>query len=259
MRSSAYTNNLQKGHLKDHKHYNDVNNDTCSLCKNTSTVFDAEAGEIVCSNCGMVMQENIESLEKRWRTISSDLKSEQMTGLPSSLAFHDMGLSTIISYSNVDAYGAAIAPEQMGKLQRMRRWNRISSVDNRAHSRNLKNAFGIMSRIKGKLSISDSVIEKAAYFYRKALEKRLIKGRSIEGMVVASIYAACREIAIPRKLEELAEATNGNPVFAARCYRLLLRHLKIQNLPAVDSGSYLSKIANKASISQKTYRRPSRC
>ena len=39
----------------------------CSLCNSTLTIFDAEAGEIVCSNCGVVIQDNIESLEKEWR------------------------------------------------------------------------------------------------------------------------------------------------------------------------------------------------
>jgi transcription initiation factor TFIIB len=256
MLSSTYADKLQKGHLKDQQYENAANNDICSLCKNTLTVFDAETGEIVCSNCGMVIKENIESLGREWRTNSfGNTNSKERTGLPSSLALHDMGLSTVISYSNADVYGDAINPEQISKLQRMRKWNSISSNDNRARSRNLKSAFEIMSRIKDKLSLSDSVIEKAAYFYRKALEKRLIKGRSIDGMVVASTYAACREMAIPRKLEELAASVNTDQIFAARCYRLLLRHLKIQNLPAVDSSIYLCKIANRASVNQKTYRK----
>jgi transcription initiation factor TFIIB len=258
MLSTTSTDKLQKAHLLDQQHHDDVinNSDACSLCKKTLPVFDAQTGEIVCTNCGMVMQENIESLDKEWRTYSfENINIKQRTGLPSSLALHDMGLSTVISYSNADVYGAAINPEQISKIQRLRKWNSISSVNNRSRSRNLKNAFEIMSRIKDRLSLSDSVIEKAAYFYRKALEKRLTKGRSIGGMVVASTYAACRQIAIPRKLDELAAAVNSDPVFAGKCYRLLLRHLKIQNLPAVDSSSYLSKIANKANVSQKTYRK----
>ena len=72
----------------------------------------------------------------------------------------------------------------------MRRWNKISS-NNRKHHRNLKNAFAVLSVIKDKASLSDALIEKSAYNYRKALDKHIIKGRSIRALVVASVYAAC--------------------------------------------------------------------
>ena len=173
--------------------------------------------------------------------------------MPTSLAFHDMGLSTFISYSNIDANGAAISPEQMSKVQRMRRWNKISS-NNRSHHRNLKNAFAIMGTVKDKLSLNEALIEKSAYNYRKALDKRIIKGRSIRALVVASVYAACRELNIPRTLDEIAETANTDSIFAGKCYRLLVRHLKL-HLPVIDSSVYLAKIASKARVSEKTYRR----
>ncbi len=35
---------------------------------------------------------------------------------------------------------------------------------------------------------------------------------------------------------------------------MLLRDLKIQNIPIIDSTNYMSKIASKAKVSEKTYR-----
>jgi transcription initiation factor TFIIB len=202
----------------------------------------------------MVIHDNIESLGPEWRVYSGDdIESKSRTGMPTSLAFHDMGLSTFISYSNIDANGAAISPEQMSKVQRMRRWNKISS-NNRSYHRNLKNAFAIMGTVKDKLSLNDALIEKSAYNYRKALDKRIIKGRSIRALVVASVYAACRELNIPRTLDEIAETANTDSIFAGKCYRLLVRHLKL-HLPVIDSNVYLAKIASKARVSEKTYRR----
>jgi transcription initiation factor TFIIB len=232
----------------------DKGSDVCSLCNSTATVFDAETSEIVCSTCGVVIHDNIESLGPEWRVYSGDdIESKSRTGMPTSLAFHDMGLSTFISYSNIDANGAAISPEQMSKVQRMRRWNKISS-NNRSYHRNLKNAFAIMGTVKDKLSLNDALIEKSAYNYRKALDKRIIKGRSIRALVVASVYAACRELNIPRTLDEIAETANADSIFAGKCYRLLVRHLKL-HLPVIDSSVYLAKIASKARVSEKTYRR----
>ena len=113
----------------------------------------------------------------------------------------------------------------MSKIRRLQKWNKISNFNSRAYTRNLKNAFALLSRIKDKLSLTDAVTEKAAYYYRKALTKKLIKGRSIEAMIVACIYAACRELGILRTLDEISKAANTDKVFAGKCYRLLLRHL----------------------------------
>ncbi|MGC2427261.1 MAG: TFIIB-type zinc ribbon-containing protein [Nitrososphaeraceae archaeon] len=231
-----------------------INNEVCKLCDSKATVFDAETSETVCSSCGMVIHDSTESLGPEWRIYSGDdIESKSRTGMPTSLAFHDMGLSTFISYSNVDANGIVISPEQMNKVQRMRRWNKISS-NNRSYHRNLKNAFAILSTVKDKLSLNDALMEKSAYNYRKALDKRIIKGRSIRALVVASVYAACRELNIPRTLDEIAETANTDSIFAGKCYRLLVRHLKL-HLPVIDSNVYLAKIANKAKVSERTYRR----
>ena len=227
--------------------------DSCGLCNGKSIVFDSETSEAICSSCGMVVRANIESMGPEWRSYSGDdTESKSRTGMPSSLAFHDMGLSTFISYSNVDANGVAISAEQRSKVQRMRRWNKISS-NNRSYHRNLKNAFAILSTIKDKLSLSDTVIEKAAYNYRKALDHKIIKGRSIRALIVAAIYASCRDLSIPRTLDEIAVAANTDAIFAGKCYRLLVQNLELQ-LPVIDSNKYLARIANKAKVSEKTYR-----
>lgn len=206
----------------------------------------------------MVINDYMESLEPEWRTFSDggmvEISKKVRTGRPISLALYDMGLSTQISYSNVDAKGDTINPTQTPIIKRIRRWDKISSFDNNNSARNLKFAFEIMSRIKDKLSLADVVIEKAAYIYRRALVKKLIQGRSTESMVIACVYAACRKLNVPRKLDEISVTINDDKVFAGKCYRLLLRDLKIQNIPIIDSTSYPSKIASKAKVSEKTYR-----
>ena len=210
-----------------------MNFDVCQTCNDSKAIiFDAETNETVCSSCGIVLRDNIQtSPESRARKYSQeDIKSRSRTGMPTSLAFHDMGLSTFISNSNMNANGVPISSDQISKVKRMRHLNRISS-SNRSHDRNLKNAFAILNSIKDKLSINDTLIEKSAYIYRKALDKRK-----------------------PRTLDEIAQTANTDAIFAAKCYRLLVRNLKLR-LPAVDSNIYLTKIANRANVSQKSYRR----
>jgi transcription initiation factor TFIIIB Brf1 subunit/transcription initiation factor TFIIB len=71
----------------------------------------------------VVLQENAESLGAEWGIYSgNDIQSKSRTGMPTSLAFHYMGLSTFVSDSNVDADGGVISSEQMAKIQRMSHW-----------------------------------------------------------------------------------------------------------------------------------------
>jgi transcription initiation factor TFIIB len=225
-------------------------NEECKNCKGQTVVFDHGTGEKICSGCGIVLSVEREIVDPLL-DMNTNLNSMNL-GTPSSLAHHDKNLSTMISYSNVDADGVAIRVEQRSAIQRMRRWNKISN-NNRSYHRNLKNAFAVLIRIKDKLSLSDTIVEKSAYYYRKILDQNLIKGRSIKGFVVACVYASCREMNVPRTIEEIAEISDTDKIFAGKCYRLLVRKLKVR-LPSIDSTSHLARIANNANISEKTLR-----
>ena len=222
----------------------------CQHCKDESVVFDHGTGEKICSGCGIVLSVEREYIDP---LLDTNINLSNMNlGTPSSLAHHDKNLSTMISYSNVDADGVAISVNQRSAIQRMRRWNKISN-NNRSYHRNLKNAFAVLIRIKDKLSLSETIIEKSAYYYRKILDQNLIKGRSIRGFVVACVYVSCREMNVPRTIEEIAEISNTDKIFAGKCYRLLVRKLKVR-LPSIDSTSHLARIANNAGISERTLR-----
>ncbi|HEX7818066.1 MAG TPA: transcription initiation factor IIB, partial [Nitrososphaeraceae archaeon] len=203
----------------------------CQNCKDETVIFDHGTGEKICSGCGIVLSVEREYIDPLLDTNTN--LSNMNLGTPSSLAHHDKNLSTMISYSNVDADGVAISVDQRSAIQRMRRWNKISN-NNRSYHRNLKNAFSVLIRIKDKLSLSETIIEKSAYYYRKILDQNLIKGRSIRGFVVACVYVSCREMNVPRTIEEIAEISNTDKIFAGKCYRLLVRKLKVR-LPSIDS------------------------
>ena len=221
-----------------------ISQQVCNSCKSMSVIFDEPKGETVCTDCGIVISEKQITLEK-------GTESKDTTGMPSSLVYPDKGLTTTITNQNTDAYGTSLSQDQISNVNKIRYYNRLS--DSKTHIRNLKNAFAVMATTKDKLTLTDPVIERAAYYYRKTLNSRLIKGRSIKEMVVASVYAACKEMDIPRRLDEISEAANADKIFAGRCFRIMTRELSI-NSPSVDAARYMSKVAENAGVSQKTYR-----
>ena len=166
---------------------------------------------------------------------------------------HDMGLSTVIGSTNKDATGKPLSASMKSSIERLRTWDSRTQAHS-SSDRNLRQALNEMDKIKDKLALTNAVIEKAAYIYRKAMEKKLVRGRSIHGLVAACIYAACRNTETPRTLDDIAKGINIRRKDVARCYRLIYRELELK-IPVPDPLKGVSRIASLAELSEKTKRK----
>ena len=225
----------------------------CPSCNKSSLLVDDDSGELLCSMCGIVVSENRESDGPEWRSFANDAGDKSRVGAGTSITMHDMGLSTMISPTNKDATGKPLSSTMKKSIDRLRTWNTRSQV-NSASDKNLRQALSEMDKLKDKLSLTDAVIEKAAYIYRKANEKKLVKGRSIHGLVASCIYAACRDTQTPRTLDDVADGINVRRKDVARCYRLIFRELDLK-IPVADPINGVARIASKAGLGEKTKRK----
>lgn len=215
-------------------------------------ITDSSSGEILCGSCGLVLVEKVEDLGNDQR--SSDPQqymTNSRTGAWSTLTMHDRGLSTTIDYKNKDAAGNMIFGDMKNIMGRLRIWD--SHSKSRSIDRSLRSAFLILDTVKTKLDISDAIAERAAYFYRKAVSKRLTRGRNINGLILASVYAACREANVPRTLQNVANSGNINTKFLSRHYRLLATELNL-HFESYEPYNFISKLASYSGLSEKTSR-----
>jgi len=210
-----------------------------------------DIGELICGRCGYVVSERLENPGPERRSFPDDRISRERTGVGTSLAIHDQGLSTVINPTNRDSTGKPLSNSMKMALKRLRTWDSRSQTD--SIDRNFRQAFSELNRLKDKLAISDAVIEKAAYIYRKALEKKLVRGRSIPGIIGAALYAACRDTETPRTLNDVSVVINIKRKEITRCYRLLVKELGLK-MPVVDPVQCVARIASKAGLSEKTKR-----
>jgi len=225
----------------------------CLRCGKNSLLTDDATGERFCSKCGFVISETLQDSGPEWRSFSKDGGTDPTrTGAPTSLAMHDRGLSTIISPMNKDASGKPLSSSMKSTIERLRTWDSRSKV-NASSDKNLRQALSQLSTLKDKLSLSNSVIEKASYIYRKALEKKLVRGRSISALIAAALYAACRDTETPRTLKDVADAGNIKKKDISRCYRILHQELELK-MPVVNPIQCISRISSKLEISEKTKR-----
>jgi transcription initiation factor TFIIB len=163
-----------------------------------------------------------------------------------------MGLACVIGKTNRDAGGKKMDDAMHTTMQRLR------TLDSRAHVHDssdigLMHAFNKLRILKDKLTLPYVVVEKAAYIYRKAHERKLSRGRLVSGLVAASVHIACREMSTTRTLKDIAAASNIKRKQLAKAYTLLLVELDIK-VPLADHTKCIAKVANKANLSEKTKR-----
>ena len=207
---------------------------------------DQESAEVVCTNCGFVITTRLADRGPEWRAFTPEQRTKRVrVGAPYTFTIHDKGLSTKIDWRDIRGF----PPERKAQLNRLRRWQRririSSSID-----RNLASALTEMYRMADTLNLPKNILETAAVMYRKAIKKHLIRGRSVQGMVVAAIYLACRQCGLVRTLEEMAQASGISKKEVGRNYRFLVKKLGCY-VPPVKAEGYVTRLCNELALHGK--------
>jgi len=222
----------------------------CPECKSTHLSRDYSRAELVCEDCGLVIDEAFIDQGPEWRAFDSDQKEKrERTGAPMTFTIHDKGLSTDIDWSNRDSYGKSIPTRNRAQLYRLRKWQRRIRIAD-ATERNLAFALSNLDRLASSMGLPRTVRETAAMIYRKAALKKLVRGRSIEGIVAASLYAACRQCHVPRTLDEISEIAHIKRKEIGKNYRFISRELKLKLFPTVPQD-YVSRFCSELKLSNE--------
>ena len=162
---------------------------------------------------------------------------------------HDKGLSTMIDWKNRDIFGKEIPAKLRAQIYRLRKWqSRIRVSD--ATERNLTFALSELDRMASNLELQRNLRERSAKIYRDAVEAHLIRGRSIEGVAAASLYAACRMYKVPRTLNEIAEVSRVNKKEIGRSFRFISKELDL-NLNPTEPLDFLTRFISELDLSQE--------
>jgi transcription initiation factor TFIIB len=221
----------------------------CPNCGDGEKITDVESGELICTKCGFVIRERIGNGNDYWSVLAREPGSRLRTS-PTSLARSGMGLSTIIGRPDRSA-GSGLDAAMRSTFDRLRTWDfRIKGHD----ERNLRRAFIELDRLRSTLQLSDAIVEKTAYIYRRAQERGLVRGRTMRAVLGAAIYIVQREMGISGTMQDIIAATNTPEKDLARAYRILLRELDLK-VPMLDPVKCVSRVAGRARISERTKRK----
>ena len=220
----------------------------CPKCGSTNLSRDYKRGELICKDCGLVIDDELIDHGPEWRAFDSDQREKRArTGAPMTYTIHDKGLSTMIDWKNRDSYGKSIPTRNRAQLYRLRKWQRRVRI-NDATERNLAIALSALDRMASSIGLPRTVRETAAMIYRKAAVKKLARGRSIEGVTAAALYAACRQCHVPRTLNEISNVAHISRKEIGRTYRYVARELGLKLLPT-SPEDYISRFCSELKLS----------
>jgi len=228
-------------------------NHSCGECgNNTPADFttDLERGEVSCNECGSVVEENLIDQSAPTRRFDKDNPSVDNAhyGAPTSNLYADKGLRT--TFNPMEAQG-----KDRHKSFILKRINQ-QTVTNK--ERNLAVALRDIERVVSRGGLTKTVHQEAVNVYRDAVDKQLIRGRSIEGMVAASIYTSCRMVGVPRSLDEIADLTRTGRKEIARNYNTLKKNIhRLKKMRPASPEEYLERYTNNLNLSIKVRSRSS--
>jgi len=217
----------------------------CPECNSARLTYDEQKGELICSDCGLVIEEKMVDTGQEGHGQFDKGDKKGRGGAPLSMQKFDKGLTTNVGEIS-DIY--RLETGQTRKFLRLKKWQERVST---SIERNLRLAMSELRRVASFLNLPSVVRDEASRIYNFVLQRGLVRGRSMESVIAACIYAACRSYNIPRTLDEIANASDVERKEIGRTYRFITRKLAIKITPS-SPQDYISRFSSILHLSPKS-------
>ncbi|OYT53234.1 MAG: transcription initiation factor IIB [Candidatus Altiarchaeales archaeon ex4484_2] len=225
--------------------------EVCRACGSEGRIVDYRRGEILCKDCGLILDDTLFDFGPEWRAFDEEqMNKRARAGGPLKHAKQNMGLTTEIDRYDRDIKGSAIPSERKAQLYRLRKWQRRSRMGTSV-DRNLSIALPELDRMSAHLNVSLNIKEECARLYRKCVNQGIVRGRSIESVIAAIIYLVSRKHHLPKTLKELEKVSSVDKKDIGRSYRTICRRLEMK-MPVVTAADYVPRLASELRVSGKT-------
>jgi len=217
----------------------------CPECGNKKLSYNRERGEIICVDCGLVLEEKMIDFDKEWREFGAEDETQRRSGAPLTYTQEDKGLGTQVgTKSDLSKFDRRTKQ----KFYRFRKWqSRVAS----GLEHNLREALAEIKRIASNLNLPKVVEEEAARIYTLAAQRGLVRGRSLEEVAVGTIYISCKINELPKTLNEISEVSGISKNEIIKNSKFVARELNVKVLP-LNPVNYINKFASHLGLSPKT-------
>lgn len=218
----------------------------CPECGCTQFFEDPSKGESYCAKCAFVLEDEKIDFSQEWRAGDEEQRSKKTrVGAPITPTKHDKGMSTKVGRGHGELYKVSVS-----KREQYRRIGVLQGRVGESKDRNLSFALTDLQRLISFLGLPKTVHEEVATRYEEAVNRGLVRGRSMESVIASLLYGVCREFETPRTLEEIAEASGVERREIGRTYRYIARQLKMRILPA-SPQDYIPRFSSMLGLTER--------
>jgi transcription initiation factor TFIIB len=214
-------------------------------------VEDARAGDMICSQCGLVVGDRMVDVGSEWRTFSNDTNTRDMTriGAAENALYGGDHLETVMS-----AGTGAGALDEHGHQRYSNGPQQISAAE-----KSLRNGRDAIRQMAGRIGLSNRIIDRAYSLFKQCSENKCVRGRPQDAVVATCIYIACRQEGAQRTIKEIcAISTTASKKDIGRCFKQILVSLPdISRSETIDIKNLIPRFCqrielDKLNIIQKT-------
>ncbi|XP_075151693.1 transcription factor IIB isoform X2 [Haematobia irritans] len=209
----------------------DTNKVCCYAHPDAPLIEDYRAGDMICSECGLVVGDRVIDVGSEWRTFSNEKSGvdPSRVGGPENPLLSGGDLSTIIGpgtgSASFDAFGSP-------KYQNRRT---MSSSD-----RSLILAFKEISMMADRINLPKTIVDRANNLFKQVHDGKNLKGRSNDAKASACLYIACRQEGVPRTFKEICAVSKISKKEIGRCFKLTLKALET-SVDLITTADFMSR------------------
>jgi transcription initiation factor TFIIB len=214
----------------------------CEVCGNTTAwVNDDNTGDVICGGCGFIASEKCISSGKDWRSYNIEQENQRSrVGPKKNMYVYDGGLATTIDTSCKDSKGQTLSASERQKQKKLKktqdRFKIVGSQD-----RNFTDAMNQLHALSQSFQLTKQVKEEVVFRYRKIVKDQLLKGRTIQYILVALIYIIQAELKIPFAISDVCKKGNISETDLTKYRKKVYTALQLNPKPILTSH-YLNTI-----------------
>lgn len=195
----------------------------CRNCGSTDIETDAARGDAVCTECGVVLEDQL--------IVSETAFKESPSG-------------------NMMVLGQFVANDSTGGATGFGATYHVNGKESRGIT--LQNARKGITHLCVQLQLNQHCIDTSMNFYKMALNRQLTRGRKQAHNHAACVYITCRTEGTAHMLIDISDVLQICVHELGRTYLRFTQALCI-NIPSVDPCLYIMRFANKLEFGDKTH------
>lgn len=212
----------------------------CSAHPDSSLIEDYHAGDMICSECGLVVGDRVIDVGSEWRTFNNDKNTKDVSrvGAAENTLLGGSDLSTMIASTSS---GETLLDDNGKPMYHSRRNLSVSD-------RTLLTAFREIGQMAERLNLPKMIADQGNILFKQVHESKSLKGRANDAIASASMYIACRQEGVPRTFKEICAVSKVSKKEIGRTFKLILKTLETK-VELITTGDFMSRFCSNLSLS----------